>query len=150
MTKAISPKIRESAAEFYPDLFRNLNAGATHTLEAFPVLYRRTLHEMRGRFSEGELSLMIDVFNGTWLTPDLAGQHLGVQCSDGIALDGLDEKWGVEKDGFLDRVRTLTVFQAACLELWAVGFWATLPDGVGGQENFDRWMKPLLDEGGEE
>lgn len=143
MSKTVSPRVSDSAAEFYPGLFRSLNAGVEFALDAIPQLYRRTLHGLRGRFSRGELSLMIDVFNATALMPGILGQHLGIQCADGVALDELDEKWEIEKDPFLERIQALTLFEAACLELWATGFWATLHEGVD-----DGWLQPLLAEGG--
>jgi len=149
MSKTVSPRIADSAAEFYPSIFRNLNAGVEHVLDSFPVLYRMTICSLRGRFSCGELSLMIDVFNGTALLPRLLGQHLGLQCADGIALDGLDEKWEIEKTPFLERIQALTLFESACLELWAVGFWATLHEGVDDGTKLNAWLKNLLVEGGE-
>ena len=150
MSKTVSPRIMDATAEFYPGLFRSLNAGVEFTLDAVPQLYRRTLHDLRGRFGRGELSLMIDAFNTTALMPGILGQHLALQCSDGIDLDGLDKKWEIGKNPFLERIRALTLFEAACLELWATGFWATLHEGVDDGTKLSTWLKPLLaEEGGE-
>jgi hypothetical protein len=67
--------------------------------------------------------LMIDVSNGLFLTPQLAGQHLAAQVSDGIALDKLDEKWGIDGTGLNAKAASLAIFEAACLELWALAYW---------------------------
>ena len=87
----ITPRIQPPTAEFLEGLFRSRNAGAEFVLETAPVLYRRALNERKGFFSEGELSLIIDVMNSTFLNPGLLGQHLEMQCQDGISLDGLDD-----------------------------------------------------------
>ena len=121
--KAIAPKINDTAAEFYPLFFKTLNAGVRYTTEAFPTLYKRTLSNLAGVFSEDELFLVIDVFNATMLTPMLAGVHLAGNVQDGIKLDGLDKKWNVNKDVFLTKIKNLHLFDAACIEIWANGFW---------------------------
>jgi hypothetical protein len=121
--KKIGPNISDAAAEWYPSLFSNLHAGATYILEALPRLYQRTLYEMKGVFSEGELSLMIDVMNGTMLTPQLAGQQIGANVSDGIALDHLDKKWEIDGKALNEKLAGLSPFQLACLEIRASGFW---------------------------
>ena len=121
--KPTAPRIGEQSAEFYKGLFQSLNWGLEYTLDAFPALYRRTLHDMRGVFSRGELSLMIDVFNATALMPGLAGQHLDAQVADGIELDRLDEKWEIDGTALNNKIAALPIFARACLEIWANGFW---------------------------
>jgi hypothetical protein len=66
---------------------------------------------------------MIDVNNGLWLTPGLAGQHLSAQVSDGIALDHLDEKWEIGGGALNAKIAALTIFDACALELWVQAFW---------------------------
>ena len=118
-----APRIAERSAEFYRANFGNLNAGAEYTLDAFPGLYRRTMGSLRGRFTRGELSLILDISNGLSLTAGIAGQHLGLQVADGIALDALDTKWGVDAHTLLGKIAGLTVFEAACLEIWGRAYW---------------------------
>ena len=121
--KNTAPRIGDKSAEFYPGLFQSLNWGLEFTLDAFPALYRRTLHGLKGRFRQGELCLMVDVFNATTLTPQLAGQHLDVSVADGIALDALDKKWEIDGAALNAKIAALSIFEAACLEIWANGFW---------------------------
>ena len=138
--KAISPKINDSSAEFYPSVFSNLHSGAAYVLDSFPRLYQRTLHEMRGKFMKGELSLMIDVMNATMLTPQSAGYHLAANVADGIALDGLDAKWEIDGEALNKKLAELSVFDLACLEIWANGFWyrANRPN-----DDFEAWVAQL-------
>ena len=121
--KKTTPRISTKTADFLTENFKTLNAGTEYTVEAFRVLCDRTLHGLRGKFTDGELKLIIDVFNSTALTADISGRHLTMQCMDGMELDGLDEKWAVDRQTFTCKLQTLTLFEAACLEIWANGFW---------------------------
>jgi hypothetical protein len=98
-------------------------AGALYVIDAFPALYQRTLADMRGIFSEAELSLILDIHNGTLLTPGIAGQHIGIAVRDSIELDGSDKKWDIDGLSMIGKVEQLPIFSRACLELWAVGYW---------------------------
>ena len=146
--KAIAPPISEASAKFYADQFTTLNYGTTYTLDSFPVLYQHTLHDLKGVFSEPELMLMIDVFNATALMPQLAGQHFEIQVRDGIELDGLDEKWKIDKEALLKKIEALPIFSIACLEIWANGFWyadekTRAKKDLSGKE-FKEWVRPLF------
>ena len=140
--KAIGPKLEPTIAEFYPKIFSNLHSGTTFVLEIFPTLYRRTLYDLKGLLTKGELSLLVDVFNGALLTPGLVGQHIIAQVEDGIDLDGLDKKWEIEKTALVEKLKSLPLFSLACLEIWANGFWyrKEKPEGL----NFDAWVEQLL------
>jgi hypothetical protein len=118
-----APRISEKSAEYLPTQFSNINSGMEYLADSWPTLHRRALGEIKGRFSAGELSLIIDVFNATSLTPALAGQQLAISIADGIALDGLDTKWGIDGPSLHAKIAGLTSFQAAGLEIWANGFW---------------------------
>jgi hypothetical protein len=132
-----APRISDKSAEFYRGTFGNLNQGLEYTLDVFPALYRYTLNALKGRFSRGELMLMIDVCNGLWLTPRMAGQHMDAQVSDGIALDHLDERWEINGQELNKKIGGLTIFETACLEIWVQAFWkqdehSNLEEYVGG------------------
>lgn len=118
-----APRIGDKSAEIYRAIFGSVNAGMEYVGDAVPQMYKITLHALRGKFSRGELMLMIDVNNGLWLTPGLAGQHLSAQVSDGIALDHLDEKWEIDGAALNAKVAALTIFEACALELWVQAFW---------------------------
>jgi hypothetical protein len=138
-----APRVSEGAAQFYPTIFSSLNAGLEFTIEGFPVLYRRTLHGLKGRFEQKELSLMIDVFKATMLTPQMAGQHLAAQVADGIALDRLDQKWGIDGNALNNKIASLTVFEAACLEIWANGFWYRHTSELACEE-LEGWIEQII------
>lgn len=118
-----APRISDKSSEYIPTQFATINAGLEYLADAWPTLHRRSLAELKGRFSAAELSLIIDVFNATALTPALAGQQLAISVADGIALDGLDSKWGADAGALNAKIAGLTSFQAAAIEIWANGYW---------------------------
>lgn len=115
----VSPRVTSKGAEFYRATFPSLNAGCEYVLDSFPVLYHKTMMPLFERFSEREFSLITETFNGTMLTSGLAGQHLAISVADACDLDSLDVKWGVDRDALLEKISTLSQFEATCLEIWA-------------------------------
>jgi hypothetical protein len=143
MLKPVGPKITAKSFDFYAATFATTNAGTAYTLESFPALYRHTIvRELMSRFTRGELLLMLDVCNGLVLTPGMAGQHLLADVSDGIALDGLAEKWEIDGPALLTKLQALSIFQAHCLEIWCRAFWeqSGKPESV----SIERWIEQLL------
>jgi hypothetical protein len=136
----LGPRVSDSAAAWLEYNFSSRGAGAEFVLEAFPELYRRALHSLKGRFSAGELSLMVDMLNATWIMPNLAGQHLEICASDSMALDGTDVKWGVDRAPFLAKIKALSLFERACLEIWCRAFWEQ-----DTHDNLEVWIEKLSD-----
>lgn len=82
--------------------------------------------QARKKFCREEQLMFIDIFNGTALTAGILGQHLTAQVEDSFNLyPGIyEEKWGTSKKDMLDKIMSLDRYEAALVELWAVGFWA--------------------------
>ena len=121
--KKISPRVEDQSREFLSSNFSTLNAGAEYVLDGFPMLFNRALHEMKGHFSDGELSFLVEAFKETKLSPQLAGQQLKIFCNDAVMFRKLDDKWKISGDVFLNKIEDITSFQIACLEIWAKKFW---------------------------
>lgn len=138
-----APRIGDKSAEFYTGHFPNLNAGMEYCGDAWPVLYRQTMHNLAGRFTRGELMLIVDVFNSTALTPGLAGQQLGIHVADGIAIDRLADKWEIEGSALNAKIAGLTICEAACLEIWANGFWYGKKQIDNDNQDIESWCKQL-------
>jgi len=133
----ITPRILDTTEKWLSENFSSKHSGAEFVLDAFPVLYRRGLADLRGQFSGPELSLLLDAFNGLYLTPGLLGQHVVASATDGIRLEGLAEKWGVNADQFLIRLDSLSFFEKACLEIWLRAFWES------DENHLSRWVEKL-------
>jgi hypothetical protein len=101
-----------------------VSAAALEIFEqAVPALYSVTLGEIKGLFTNGEISLMLDVSKGLLLTPMILGQHLPIEVEDGIDLNGLAEKWNVDRDTLLEKLERLSTTQIAVLETVLNDFW---------------------------
>lgn len=123
--KNVSPRVFEETQGWYAEHFNSINAGCEYILEAFPELYSRTINDLRGKFTRGELMLFIDVMNAHFYNPRGAGLEMGLNVADGMALDQLDEKWEIpDKWALNKKLADLHNFDRACLEIWIQGFWA--------------------------
>lgn len=144
--KPIAPRISDKSAEFLPENFRSLNAGAEYVIDSFPALYTRTLYELKfnltNKFTREELSLIIDVFNATALTSGHAGQHIIASVEDGCDLDGLGKKWEIKKTELIEKLKLLPIFSLACIEIWANGFWYGGPGSEG--RDLNTYINTLL------
>ncbi len=146
----VAPKIRAAAMDWWLKFFENKNSAASWALEEIPYLVDVTLARMRGRFSRGELMMMVDVLNGhqaviSYMSHGTTGHHIGLSIMDSFEIyPGLyEEKWGVGKDTFLDKLRACTRWELACLELWIAGFW----NGRFNEEKFmEDWLNILLED----
>ena len=76
--------------------------------------------------SPAEASLILDVQNGTIASPiaSWAGGALAHQVSDGIALDGLAEKWGIDGSALVAKLDKIGDVPCIALVDWAAGVWA--------------------------
>ncbi|MDD5088078.1 MAG: hypothetical protein PHI18_04705 [bacterium] len=99
-----------------------------YVVEAWPTLYRRTLAGLRGQFTAAELSAMLDVSNGTYLTAGLAGQHLPAEIAD---FPEAREKWGIDPAALASKIAVLTPFEICTLELWCQSYWDDPERNVG-------------------
>lgn len=120
-----APRLNDKTADWYRKSFESLNAGLEYTLEATPDLYRRTLYDLQGKFTRGELMLMLDAMNGHRSNPHMAGIELGAHVVDRMALENLDKKWGIpDRWAFNKKLADLSYYDRACLEIWVQAFWA--------------------------
>ena len=139
--KKISPRIEDQSREFLSTNFSTLNAGAEYVLDAIPMLYNRALHEIKGHFSDEELSFLVEALKETKLSPQLAGQQFKIFCDDAMTFRNLDDKWKIKRDVFLKKIEDITSFQMACIEIWAKKFW--FAKWKKGDKNLREYVKVL-------
>jgi hypothetical protein len=53
-------------------------------------------------------------------------------------LDGTDTKWSIDRQEFTGRLTSLSIFEAACLEIWAHAFWES-----DVEEDLENWLRQL-------
>jgi hypothetical protein len=119
----IGPRISEVTGKWLEETFLNRNAGAELLLDAMPTLYKRSLKATLAKFTPGERMLLIDLHNAYMITPIMLGRGVALQVRDGIQLDGLDQKWRVDKEKILAELEAMHSFDLACLEIWATAYW---------------------------
>jgi hypothetical protein len=123
--------VTATAATTLAQYFETAEVGARYVLNAFPTLLKTTIsNDLKGKFTENEVKLMIDVMNATMLTNDSVGHHLLANVEDGITLDKLDQKWEIQGDLLVDKLKTLTLTQLMLLEIWVQGFWSMEGDNL--------------------
>ncbi|MFA5445269.1 MAG: hypothetical protein WC262_09905 [Bacteroidales bacterium] len=144
MRRKISPRVEENAHAILKEVFGTSNAGAEFVLNSWPALYKRTIHDLKGRFDFDELMLMVDAMNGKMLTPGIAGQHIDANVVDGIDLDRLDEKWGIDGTRLKEKVGALSIFDRACLEWWIQGFWTNHDSWENQREGAEKYAATLI------
>jgi len=96
----------------------------------------------RRKFTRGEQMMLIDIFNGTMLSPGILGRHLIAQVEDSFALyPGMyEEKWGVDRKEMEEKIRSLDPYTAAFFELWSVGFWS-IADPISSGETLENYIQ---------
>jgi hypothetical protein len=92
-------------------------------------MYQQALSEIRGRFSAGELKMLIDVANGSALLifsgSGVVGSNLILSVDDSFRLypGSFEGKWAIEWRPMMAKMEALTRFQLTALEIWAGSFW---------------------------
>jgi hypothetical protein len=146
--RGVSPKILQTTADWYARFFETTNQGVTWALEEVPYLYQAILTELRGQLTKGELSMILDIMNGTMFFHGhggMAGQYLriGIQDSFDLYPGVYEDKWKTDKTKFMGKLQAMTRFQVACLELWDAGCWNQ--HIVGNGVDMNEWIQPLLE-----
>ena len=93
-------KLTEKIKNEISEMYGNANKAANIMLPGMLQLRLYTLFEIKGKFTEKELKLMIDRANGLLLDPQMMPNkdafYYGIK--DAIELDRLDSKWEVDKE----------------------------------------------------
>jgi len=96
-------------------------------LDSYYSLLALGLARAKRRLNQAEAKLILDVQNGTlvdgsqlslWLSGGLAHQ-----VGDGIALDGLDKKWGVDGVSLTEKINAMSDIEVVGVLDWAAHFW---------------------------
>jgi len=140
--KKLGPRANERTIEYLDSHFNKRNAGAEYILATWPAAARKFIKlDMKGRFTAGELKLMIDVMNSTTLSPEMAGQHITLNVASGIALDNLDQKWDVDSKELNGKLSKMSTPELMILEIWIQGFRQAVTDH---NQDLDEYIQVTL------
>ena len=112
-TVQIGPRISPEAIEFYKKHFRNVSKGTAQIIEIFPAMYKIELRGMKGRFTQGERLLLLDMAK--------TNGNIGGDLGTIYAIS--NQKEPVEPKRLQKKLFALTSFQYAVLEIWAIAYW---------------------------
>lgn len=93
-------------------------------LERLYTLYKHALREVE--LTAGEACLICDVLNGVLMDATSASM-LWAEVEDGIRMDDLDQKWGVDGPALVEKLRSLDRLTCLALVDAAERFWAASP-----------------------
>ena len=139
--KTLSLRLDDSLQEWLERNWYTRAEGAEAAITGFYSLYRASLTELAGKLTKGELSIILDVMNGTILESIMIGCHVGLSVHDGIALNGYDQKWGVDRE-FPSRLAAMPRAHLAALEIWSAQMWRHCDDDAYWEEQISRMAKP--------
>lgn len=87
-------------------------------MDAFPDIYKWSIHEIEGLFSDAERDLIIHAFKGFSIAASSAGDMLSARCR--IIMDADDRKIEeIKRDEFLAKIGALPKSLVMILEIWA-------------------------------
>ena len=141
--KAIGPKIDESKALFYEEMFKSINAGTKCIIESFPGLYKQALLEIRNVFSSNELKAVFETINGKDVLSNVigsVGRFILFQAHEHIRQEKLDKKFEIDAKELLSKFEKMTDFQRVALILWCY------PSLEERGLTIDRYIVELLEE----
>jgi hypothetical protein len=107
----------------------NRSATISRHLERYFSTLARARRELRQMFSDGEAMLIVDVLNGVAFWDTFGIYMVAHEVADGIALDGLDKKWGIDKQELMTKLARLNDAQALALVDSVTMWWDRVAQG---------------------
>lgn len=123
--QTVSPKLTDKVVKELIDFAGTKNAGASEAIEAYVYIRRATLQEIKGRFSKAEATALMDMYNGTMLTPDYQyqPQAIRIQVEDAEKFESSCSRHGADIDKLLSKTDQLTAAQTWVLQQEIVRAW---------------------------
>lgn len=138
----VTPRLDESTIEFMLKYFPSLNRGVEHFVNSMPVIVGKTLHQIKGVFSENELQLLVEAMNGANLSTKNTSNLQG-SVQDAIEAFDLDIEFKVDSVKIIDKLNRLSLLELLSLEIFLYGFWY----GVTKEhDSVDQYIEGLLGE----
>lgn len=113
--KEVSSRVRGS---------RDRSATIARDLNRLYDLYKLAL--LGVQLTTAEACLVCDALNGTWMDVGSA-DTLWAEVADGIRLNGLDQKWGVDGEALIAKLKGLDRLTCLALVDAAERFWVVAP-----------------------
>lgn len=98
------------------------SGAVVRTIDRYMAIINRSKIEMGKNFSSQECGLILDSCNGTAWADTVSIQLLPENIVDGIEMDRLDQKWSVDGDALVRKMRGLTYAEKMAM-VDAIQYW---------------------------
>lgn len=107
----------------------------SESLAELQMIRKRSISELKGRFTKAEWSYMADSLNGTIVTPEFRciPGALVASIEDSDRYDGLGEKWNVDVKKLIYKIEDLTAAQVDAVFTRIEEFWDSE------EKDLDKW-----------
>jgi hypothetical protein len=95
---------------------------ANQEIERLYALYEDALNSIK--LTQSEACFIVDMLNAT-IMDEKSARMLWAEADDAIKLDNLDQKWIVDGEALISKLRGLTTIQAMAIVDASNRFWAT-------------------------
>lgn len=143
--KGIGTRIDDREAEIAIKVggYKNLNQAAERATLSWARLKKLTLLEIKGKFTQSELNMIIDIHNGLIFAAPLYSENakrmVMMSTTESQEYFKTADKWEVDIKNLLEKLSNLTNSQAFFLCEWAYQFWYENPD----KKSFEEWRSML-------
>lgn len=118
-------RVSTKQLEQLDELFQYRQEGVEVAIDSFLILRRVALAQVKGVFTEPELSALVDCFNATMLTKSMQPYNKTIlaQVQDSNKYENLYSKWYVDASTFEGKINRLTELQSFFLQEELYRFW---------------------------
>ena len=133
----VNIRVPEAYHEDFRKIGNNTSQNAIQAISGYIELRRYTMRELKGVFSAAEIKYLVDMSNSSMFLPEYASnlQMLIARVEDANKFDGLADKWQVNLDIMLDKIKKLTSAQVFFLQFACYNYWYG-SDDVGDLDSF--------------
>ncbi len=127
--KNLSIRVSDNTIKSAEKIYGTKVTGCQIAVEGYFEIQKRTVSELKGKFTPEELSAIVDNLNGVMIQSQFKAntEVLWHHLLDGDEYDGLFSKWGIDSAEFKGKVLSLTSAQAYFLQDCAQNFWGKDP-----------------------
>lgn len=111
-------------------------------IQTLSEIITMTERSLTGRFTVAEAMLITDVLNGYFYTPGFLPSLpdiLEAKVDDGCQLEGLDEKWKIDREMLVNKIKALTPMEAYTVFHMSRLVWAK-----NGEGDFDENVRRIF------
>jgi len=129
--KTITIRLEDNLLKMLSEVDYKPTTAAQNIVELFAYLRRTTLLELKGMFTQKEITVLADIYNGlipTWKYLS-SKEMLVAEIEDGENFEKVCSLHDVDLSILIEKVKKLTSAQVAILQLELYRFWNVEGDG---------------------